>query len=76
MPRGAILSLSLAALLFTSVAAACPLCDSATGDRVRAEIRADFGANLLATTLPFAACLGLGALASAAVAREAKAHGP
>lgn len=44
-------------------ARACPLCDSATGERVRAGIfGADFGANLAFTILPFAVFLAVAAL--------------
>ena len=45
------------ALAYNATAAlACPVCDSATGQEVRAGIfGADFASNLLAVVLPFAA---------------------
>jgi hypothetical protein len=54
--------LDVAAMLFlgASSARACPLCDSETGERVRAGIfNAEFGYNLLATLLPFSAFLAI-----------------
>ncbi len=52
-----------AALLWTSSAWACPLCESETGERVRAGIfDADFGTNLAVTLLPFPLFLGIVAL--------------
>jgi hypothetical protein len=53
----------LIAALLASPARACPLCDSGTGERVRAGIfGADFGYHLLATLLPFPIFLGIVAL--------------
>ncbi|WP_439629110.1 hypothetical protein [Gemmata sp.] len=52
-----------AALACTAPAAACPLCDTATGERVRAAtLSADFGANLLLVLLPFPVLAALVAL--------------
>jgi hypothetical protein len=54
--------LTVAALLSlgASSARACPLCESETGERVRAGIfDADFGYNLFATVLPFSASLAI-----------------
>ncbi len=54
--------MNVAALLFlgASSARACPLCDSETGERVRAGIfDADFGYNFFATVLPFSAFLAI-----------------
>lgn len=54
---------SLAASLTTVQAAACPLCISETGKRVREGIfNAEFGYHLTAITAPFAICLVLIAL--------------
>ena len=39
---------------FASVVYACPICDSETGDAVRAGIQDNFGYNLLAAVSPFA----------------------
>ncbi len=50
-------------LPWASSAWACPLCESETGERVRAGIfDADFGYNLAATLLPFPVLLGVAAL--------------
>ena len=50
-------------LPWASSAAACPLCESETGERVRAGIfNADFGHNLAVTVLPFSAFLAIVAL--------------
>jgi len=47
-------------LLWASSARACPLCESETGERVRAGIfNADFGSNLAVTLLPFPLFLGI-----------------
>jgi hypothetical protein len=57
----------LAAVLFllacdAAVADACPVCQSETGEQVRAGIvGADFGPNLLVSLLPFLMVLGLAA---------------
>ena len=40
-------------------AVACPVCDTGTGDAVRAGIRADLAVNVAATVLPFAAVGGV-----------------
>lgn len=51
-----------ALLLSASPAAACPLCASPTGERVRSSILGDdFAANLLATLAPFAVLLAVAA---------------
>ena len=51
------------AVLCTSSAWACPLCESETGERVRAGIFGDdFGSNLAVTLLPFPLFLGIVAL--------------
>jgi hypothetical protein len=48
---------------WTSPARACPLCESETGERVRAGIfNAEFGYNLLVTLLPFSVLLAIVAL--------------
>jgi hypothetical protein len=62
--RHALAAVPLAiSLLRASPAQACPLCDSATGTRVRAGIfDSSFGYNLLATLLPFPVLLGIIAL--------------
>ena len=45
-----------------AAASGCPVCDSATGREVRAGIVAgDFGSNLLAVVLPFAAVAAVAA---------------
>ena len=42
---------------------ACPICDSETGVQVRASLlNEDFGANFLATVLPFVVALGFAAM--------------
>ena len=47
-------------LPWASSAWACPLCESETGERVRAGIfNADFGHNLAVTLLPFPLFLGI-----------------
>ncbi len=49
-----LLAAALALLAAASPARACPLCDTATGVRVRAGVfDADFGANVVYTLLPF-----------------------
>ncbi len=51
------------AVLGASSAWACPLCESETGERVRAGIfDADFGYNLFVTVLPFSMFLAIVAL--------------
>ena len=51
------------AVLGASSAWACPLCESETGERVRAGIfNADFGYNLFVTILPFSMFLAIVAL--------------
>ena len=46
---------TLASLLFGGApAAACPLCDSETGERVRTGVGDGFADHLLAAALPFA----------------------
>src|SRR5690349_5265967 len=50
-------------LLGASPLRACPLCESETGERVRAGLfGADFGSNLAVTLLPFPVLLGIVAL--------------
>ena len=58
------LSIALAALLALALpAAACPLCDTGTGERVRAgTFGDDLGSNLLLTLLPFPVLAALVAL--------------
>jgi hypothetical protein len=47
-------------LVAASPASACPVCDSDTGQQVRAGLFGDeFGRNLLATALPFPILLGV-----------------
>lgn len=43
--------------LYSSVAVACPICDTETGDAVRAGIQTNFGLNLVAAVSPFAVIL-------------------
>jgi hypothetical protein len=51
------------ATLMASTAWGCPLCESETGERVRAGIfDADFGRHLLVTSLPFPVLIGIVAL--------------
>lgn len=51
-----------ATMLGASLAAACPVCGSETGQQVRAGLfNSDLGVNLLATCLPFALLLGVAA---------------
>lgn len=51
------------ALLGATPAAACPVCSSETGERVRAGVfGAEFGANALLIALPFAVLFGVVAL--------------
>ena len=51
------------AFILAPAASACPVCDSGTGEQVRAGIiDGQFGANLLATLLPFAVVLGVAAV--------------
>jgi hypothetical protein len=50
----------LGSLFFTSVAAACPLCHTQTGEQVRAGIfNSNFGLNLMAMALPFVVFVGV-----------------
>ena len=52
-----------ALLVMAAEAAACPLCDTATGERVRAGIAGnELGPNLLLTLLPFPVLFALVAL--------------
>ncbi|VTU02828.1 unnamed protein product [Gemmataceae bacterium] len=49
-----------AALVSAAAAAACPLCDTTGGERVRAAtLGVDFGPNLLLVLLPFPVLLAL-----------------
>jgi hypothetical protein len=51
------------AMLAPSSASACPLCHTATGDKVRAAVLGpDFWFNVGVTVLPFAVFLGITAL--------------
>jgi hypothetical protein len=51
------------AILFASSAWSCPVCDSDTGQQVRAAIvDRDIGLNIVATLIPFAVVLGVTAL--------------
>ncbi len=60
---GRMVSLALALLLWKSPAWACPLCESESGERVRAGIfNADFGYNIAVTVLPFSVFLAIVAL--------------
>ncbi len=53
-------ALGLVLRLGASPVRACPLCESETGERVRAGIfNADFGPNLVVTLLPFPLFLGI-----------------
>jgi hypothetical protein len=53
----------IVALLGAAPALACPLCESETGQQVRANIfDEDFGRHLLLTLLPFSVLLGTVAL--------------
>jgi arginine exporter protein ArgO len=53
----------LFSLLAPAIASACPLCHTATGDKVRAAIfGTDFWFNVSVTVVPFAIFLGLTAL--------------
>ena len=57
------LVLTLTLLCGAASATACPVCNSATGKEVRAGIFGeDFGRNLLAVVLPFAAVAGIVAM--------------
>lgn len=50
-------------LLTASAGAACPFCESAIGEQVKAGIfNEDFGSNLVLTLLPFPVLLGMVAL--------------
>jgi len=51
-------------LAWAATARACPLCESETGDRVRAGLfDGDFGFHLMATLLPFPVLLAIVAVA-------------
>ena len=58
-----LLTVTALMLLGASSVRACPLCESETGERVRAGIfNADFGYNLFVSVLPFVAFLAIVAL--------------
>ena len=56
-------AVAVSALVFTGAAAACPVCESETGQKVRAGIFGeDFGTNVALTLSPFPVLAGLVAL--------------
>jgi hypothetical protein len=60
VPRLLALAVGLTTLVVAPPAAACPVCNSDTGQQVRAGLFGeDFGRNLLATALPFPILLGV-----------------
>jgi hypothetical protein len=55
---------------------ACPVCDSGTGQQVRAGIMDDsFGLSVLATALPFIVVLGITAFIHFGLPQASKKHG-
>ena len=67
-------------VLMASPQAACPFCESETGQRVRATVfGTDFGWNLLETMLPFAVFLGVAVVIQGGwpgTGRPARGDGP
>ena len=60
----------------TTTAMACPLCDTGTGERVRAGIMdGNGGVGLVATLLPFAVVLGVTAVIHFGPPRTRNEHG-
>jgi hypothetical protein len=55
----------LVLLLLPDAALACPVCDSSTGEAVRAGIAESFGPRLLATLAPFPVLIVVVALVNA-----------
>jgi hypothetical protein len=61
--RGPVSAFGASILLgFAATALACPVCDSGTGEAVRAGILADFGTHLLVTVAPFPVLVAVVAL--------------
>ena len=57
--RRAAAALAAVVTMAAAPTAACPVCDTGTGDAVRSGIREDLAVNVAATVLPFAAVGGV-----------------